>query len=311
VKKVWKYSLLMAGVLAAAVAVHQLTQEQGHGIFYRVSGGKNEMYLLGSIHVGSRDMYPMSDAIRQVLKQADVLVFECDTSSPEAKAETAQMMQSETPLSSVLSAECYAQLERAAEELGYDMASFENLKPWAVTSTLTVAAAAREMEAGSSKAASAYGVENVVRRELKGKTAAYLETAAGQLGLMESFSPALQEYLLASACRAVLDPENTTGTDEDIEHWPDWWKAGDAQAFADSYTMGLTSDTPPELAQEYHQKLMTTRNLQMAEKLQYMLENEESHSYVVTVGLMHLVLPEDSIAAQLRAQGYTVEQIVP
>ena len=129
-KKIWKYSLLMAGVLAAAVAVHQLTREPGHGIFYRVSGGKNEMVLLGSIHVGSRDMYPMSDAIRQALKQADVLVFECDTGSQEAVAATAEMMKSEAPLSSAVSAQCYEKLAKAAEELGYDMNSFEYMKPW-------------------------------------------------------------------------------------------------------------------------------------------------------------------------------------
>jgi len=311
VKSIWKYSLLMAGVLAAAVAVHQFAQEPGHGIFYRVSGGKNDLYLLGSIHVGSKEMYPMSDAIRQALKQADVLVFECDTTSQEARAATAQLMKSETPLSSVVSVSCYEQLQKAAEKLGYDMASFENMKPWAVTSTLTVAAAAREMDAGSSKAASALGVENMVRKQANGKKIAYLETAVAQLELMETFSPALQEYLLSSACQAVIDPENVTGTDEDIDRWPVWWKNGDAQAFADSYTLGLTKETSPELAEEYHQKLMTTRNRQMAEQLLNMLESEEQHSYFVTVGLMHLVLPEDSIIDELRSNGYTVEQILP
>ena len=91
-KKIWKYTLLMAGVLAAAVGAHQLAQEPGHGIFYRVSGGKNEMFLLGSIHVGSRDMYPMSSFVQQALRRADVLVFECDTASQEARAETARLM---------------------------------------------------------------------------------------------------------------------------------------------------------------------------------------------------------------------------
>lgn len=309
-RKIWKYGLLMAGVLAAAVAAHQLAQEPGQGIFYRVSGGKNEMYLLGSIHVGSKDMYPMSNVIQAALKKADTLVFECDTTSQEATAVTAQLMKSHEVLSTQLSAACYELLEKAADELGYSMASLENLKPWVVTSTLTVAAAAREMDAGSSKTASVLGVENMVRKEAEGKTIAYLETAAEQLGLMESFSPALQEYLLESACRAVLEPENTAGTDEDVELWPDWWREGNAQAFAESYALGLNKETSPELAQEYHQTLVTTRNQQMARKLQTMLEDEEPHSYVVTVGLMHLVLPEDSIVNELQSMGYTVEQII-
>ena len=310
-KKIWKYSLLMAGVLAASVAVHQLTQEPGHGIFYRVSGGKNEMFLLGSIHVGSREMYPMSNAIQQALRQADVLVFECDTASQEAREATAHLMQSDTPLSSVLSDGCYAELEKAASELGYEMAAFEGMKPWAVTSTLTVAAAARQMDAGSSRTASALGVENMVRRHANGKTIAYLETAREQLERMEAFSPALQEYLLTSACRAVLEPEHASGTDADIDQWPEWWKTGNAKAFAESYRLGLTRETDPELAKEYHHSLMTVRNRQMAQKLQAMLEKEEAHTCFATVGLMHLVLPEDSILAELQAMGYTVEQILP
>lgn len=309
-KRIWKYSLLMAGVLAAAVAAHQLTQTQSQGIFYRVSGGKNEMYLLGSIHVGSRNMYPMSDNIQKTLKKADVLVFECDTASPEAMAITAQMMQSAEPLSANISPACYEQLEKAAEKLGYSMASFENWKPWAVTSTLTVAAAAEEMDMGSSRTASALGVENMVRRQAGDKSIAYLETAAEQLGLMETFSPALQEYLLLSACQAVLNPDEVTGTDEDIELWPEWWREGNAQAFADSYMIGLTKETSPELAQEYHRSLMTTRNHKMAQKLHQMLESDDAHSYVVTIGLMHLVLPDDSIIAELQSMGYSVEQII-
>ena len=308
-KKKWTYGLLMAGVLAAAVAAQQLAQGSSQGIFYRVSGGKNEMYLLGSIHAGSKEMYPMSADIREAIRKADILVFECDTTSPEAQQTTARLMKSEVPLSDAISQPCYSKLEQAAEKLGYSMTSFENLEPWAVTSTLTLAAAAQEMESGSSKTASALGVENMVRRQSNGKQILYLETAEEQLGLMEGFSHALQEYLLDSACQTVLDPENVSGTDADVEHWPEWWKEGNAQAFADSYLLGLTKETSPDLAREYHQALMTGRNRRMAQHLQTMLENDEPHSYFATVGLMHLVLPGDSVIAELEAMGYQIEQI--
>ncbi len=309
-KKIWTYSLLMAGVLAAAVAAQQLAREPSQGgIFYKVTGGKNEMYLLGSIHVGSKDMYPMCKAIQQVIQQADVLVFECDTTSPEAMASTAQMMKASVPLSEAVSENCYRQVERAAEIIGYSIDSFNAMKPWAVTSTLTVAAAAEEMNVGSRRMASAYGVENMVRKQANGKHVAYLETAEEQLSLMDSFSQPLQEYLLESACRAVADPENVTGTDEDVEKWPEWWKNGNAQAFADSYRNGMTKEKNPELAKEYHHALMTVRNVTMAQKLQEMLEDNEPHTFIATVGLMHLVLEEDSIITQLRSMGYTVEQI--
>ena len=295
--------------LAAAAAVGQFAQETGTGIFYKVSGGKNEMYLLGSIHVGNREMYPFSSAVRNALQKADALVFECDTASAEAQAVSAQLMRSEHPLSDAVSAECYELVQKAAAKLGYDPSALEGMKPWAVTNMMTVAAAADGMDAAGSRAASALGVENMVRRQAGKKNVLYLETAAQQLQLIDGFSQALQEYLLSSACEAVIDPENAKGTDQDIEQWPAWWKDGNAQAFADSYTRGLNVETPPELAREYHQTLMTQRNLHMAKTLSALLESDEPNCCLVTVGLMHLVLEEDSILTLLQEMGYSVEKI--
>lgn len=309
-KKIWTYTLLLAGVLAAAASVNQVMKEPSCGILYRISGGKNEMYLLGSIHVGTREMYPMGRHIQDTLQLADVLVFECDTASPEAAAATAALMSSDQPLSQVLSQECLERVELAAHELGYSMERLNQLKPWAVTSTFTLAAAAREMDAAR-KTASAYGVENMVRKQASDKSMLYLETPQEQLQVMESFSPELQEYLLLNACQAVLEPEKLTGTDVDMENWPSWWKEGDAQAFADSYEHSLLKETSPELAQEYHQALMTDRNVRMANALREMLESPEKHVYFATVGLMHLVLPSDSIISQLESMGYQAQRILP
>ena len=165
------------------------------------------------------------------------------------------------------------------------------------------------MDAGSTRQASALGVEDMVRKQADGKTIAWLETATEQLGRLEAFSPALQEYLLDSACQALLDPKYVSGTDEDLPLWPGWWRDGNAQAFADSYLRAMQKEASPELAQEYHQSLVTERNLAMAQKLIGWLEADESHTVLATVGLMHLVLPEDSIIAHLQSAGYVVEQL--
>ena len=308
-KRIWTYGLLMAGVLAAALAANQMASNPADGIFYRVSGGKNEMYLLGSIHVGSRDMYPMGNSIRQALERADVLVFECDTTSQEA-ASTVQMMYSETKLSDAVTRECYENVKLAAECLGYDVQALERMKPWAVTSNFTVAAAARGMEAGSSKQASALGVEDMVRKQGKNKKVSYLETAVDQLGRLDAFSSELQEYLLNSACLAVTSPETASETDEELSQWPEWWREGNTQAFIESYRRSMEREVPEAFAQEYHQSLVTERNRSMADSLVRMLEDDSGDTYLATVGLMHLVLPEDSIITELKNRGYTVEQLV-
>lgn len=308
-RKLWKYSLLLAGVLAAATAVNQISKKPSQGIFYRVNGGKNTMYLLGSIHVGNRQMYPMSQTILTAIDNADVLVFECDTTSDEAKNATVQKARSDIPLSKVLGEGCFSKLQNTADKLGYSMENFEYLKPWAVTSTLTVAAAAQEMDAGNSRTATALGVENAVRKRIGDQKISYLETAEEQLALLEAFSPELQEYLLSSACDAILHPESSAKANDDVDLWPEWWRTGNANAFAESYQNSLRQEANPVFAQEYHQSLVVARNRKMAGKIQDLLENEEAHTSVITVGLMHLVLPQDSIITMLTEMGYQVEQI--
>ena len=275
----------------------------GQGVFYRIQGGKSEMVVLGSIHAGSREMYPMSRSIRHALKDADTLVFECDTESEEALATTQQLMYypQEESLSEHVSESCLAALSETAQKLGYDPQALNRLKPWALVSMLSVESMSQQT-GGSSE----LGVENQVRRMAKGKTVRYLETAEEQLLLMDGFSAELQEYLLMDACEAALHHGRTN---DDAQHWPAWWAKGDADAFAASYRKGMEDETQPQLAQEYHEKLITGRNQRMARTLGQMLE-EEGGSFFVTVGLMHLVLEEDSILTRLENMGYTIERIM-
>ena len=63
--------------------------------------------------------------------------------------------------------------------------------------------------------------------------------------------------------------------------------------------------------QEYHEGLVSRRNAAMAQRLDALLRSDDKRSYFVTMGLMHLVLPQDSILLRLEALGYTVERVFP
>jgi len=153
------------------------------------------------------------------------------------------------------------------------------------------------------------GVETQVRALASSRKMLYLETAGEQLAVMDGFSPKLQEYMLRSACETIITPESLRGMDASLRHWPGWWTKGDAEAFSDAYQMGMQTDPEPALMQEYHEGLVRRRNENMALKLAQMLESDENSSFFVTVGLLHLVLPDDSIPACLQSLGYQVERI--
>lgn len=299
--------------LALCALAGKCGAEGSTGIFYRVSGGKNDMVLLGSIHIGNEAMYPFGSHIMDALDAADVLVFECDTESEEAlvAALTASTYPTGEKLSDHIGDECYEWLSRASEKLGYPVSAFQAFKPWAVMNTFALKTTAAEMGVDDLQTVMDLGVEKQVQALAGDKSRAWLETAQEQYDIMDGFSQELQEYLLQTACAVFLDPNEASGMDADISKWPDWWREGNASAFASSYLDGMEADPKPQLMEEYHRKLVTERNRHMALGLKELLENEEDHSYFVTVGLLHLVLPDDSVVSELENMGYMVEQILP
>ena len=304
-----KLTGLMLIVVAAMTVLLLWPAKESTGVFYRISGGKNELYILGSIHIGSREMYPVSRSVSRAIREADAMVFECDTQSAQAAAQTAALMNyaPDDSLEKHIGAETLKKLQQVSEKLDYDFEMLKRYKPWAITSMLSMETLAVQMGTKDVKKASELGVDTQVRRMAQGKEKVYLETVQEQLGRMDAFSPALQEYLLDDACRMILQPEQAA--DEDLRSWPEWWTAGNAEAFAQSYLRSLKAEEKPELAKEYHDSLVSQRNLSMADTLCELLESDRFMNCFATIGLMHLVLEEDSVLTHLQNRGYIVEKI--
>ena len=305
---------LVSCLLVLLLCVHLFAgcaQAESRGILYRVVGGKNEMTILGSIHIGNQDMYPFSETIQNAIERADVFVYECDTESAEALQATMALMSYPVGegIASHLSSNTYDLLCDAAQKSGYPISLLQGFKPWAVVSLLSMDTAAVEMGTDDVLEALELGVEKQVMLMAEGRETAYLETTREQLEMMDSFSAELQEYMVSSACELILHPESLSAGDASVRYWPEWWAAGNAEAFAQSYLQENVEDPHPELMQEYHEKLNAQRNVRMARRIAELLETGHGQRFFVTVGLLHLVLPDDSIVAELEKMGYTVERI--
>ena len=284
-------------------------KEGSKGILFKASDGKTTVYLLGSIHVGSQEMYPFGAAITQAMQEADRFVFECDSTSSESAALMQEKMRYSdgTKLNDVITPKVYQTLCAACEKIGVPISRFDGMKPWAVVSTLSVFASAAEMGAKDAAQATALGVESKVRGYAQSKPCDYLETVDAQLSLMEDFSPALQEYLLSSVCEVLLHPNDLKGMDKTVSQWPDWWRTGNMEAFRDSYLETYLEPGYEAETMEYHEKLIASRNQSMASSLQTLMRQYAGETLFVTVGLMHLVLPDDSIPEWLTQSGVTVQ----
>ena len=62
----------------APVAAPAATTTPNRGALFKVEQGGRTLYLFGTIHVGTRDFYPLEPRLAGVLKQAPVLALEID-----------------------------------------------------------------------------------------------------------------------------------------------------------------------------------------------------------------------------------------
>lgn len=312
-KQKWFTALALAALLLAVAAPAPAAAEgEGSlGILYHVTGGKSDMYLLGSIHIGNEAMYPFGGEIEAAMAAADTFVYECDTTSQAAVEQVRERMklpQGQT-LREALGEGLYQTVGDTCAAIGLDSRVLDGIKPWAVVNTLAVFASAAELGSQDISQALSLGVETAVSAyaQQNGKSVVYLETLDQQLSMLEGFSEKLVGYLLTDECDAILNPDSARGLDASIASWPAWWREGQADTFAQQYLRNYIEPGYEDECAEYHRKLVTQRNAFMADRLAELLT--DGHSYFVTVGLMHLVLPEDSIVALLQQKGYTVERV--
>ena len=207
-KTIWKRFACMAMALITPTLLCSCEEKAPvQGICYRITGGRNPMVILGSIHVGSPEMEPYGQHILEAMAQADTFVFECDNESPEIATHSLAMMTlTSGTLQDSVSPELWPMLMDACKEAGLNPDALAAYKPWAVTSMLTTAAAAREMGARSSRQAVSQGVEKEVLAHVKGRDIRYLETAVAQLSLMDGFLRLCRKPCLCRAVRPFWSP---------------------------------------------------------------------------------------------------------
>ena len=296
-------------VAATALLLSTARREGSDGILYRVKGEHATAYLLGSIHIGTAEMHPFGEAITEAMADSDTFVFESDTVSAKS-LQTLRQRQTLPPgrdLRSILGDALTDDVTAAYKAIGLSTAALSARQPWAVINTLAVYSSAAEMDVSNVRKAIELGVENAVQEyaEKHGKLFVYLETIDEIADTMESFSDALNRYLLQDEVDAILKRKPAEAA-QTVNQWPSWWRSGNAEAFRDFYQTSLEG-ADERLYLEYQDKLITQRNQRMATRLDALLA--QGGTYFVTVGLLHLVPEDDSVLSLLRDMGYAVERI--
>jgi uncharacterized protein YbaP (TraB family) len=286
--------LLVVACVAAWVATLGYAGAATRNFLWKASSKQGVVYLVGSVHMLTKDYYPLSPALDSAFKDSDLLVEEADLAemlSPSAQLQmlTRGMLPSSQSLDKVVSASTFALLNKRIASLGMPIEALLRFKPWMLAMTLEALEwqkAGFDPELGLDK-------HFYDRAQKDGKAVQGLETLDYQVSRFDEMPMDQQDKMLADTLKD-LDTETAN-----VNKLADAWQAGDSPAVERIVLQDLKQD--PQM----YQRLLVERNRNWLPKLEALFARR-GHAFVV-VGAAHLVGP-DGLLAMLRAKGYSVEQ---
>lgn len=265
-----------------------------NGLIWKASSPHSTIYLLGSIHVASSDMYPLPRHIEEAFRRSSVLVVEVDLNKiDQTKFQPLLMAKGMYPFNDSLwnhiSPETKTLVTRFCDDNGLPSEAFGRVKPWLATvmaSMLPMHTSGMSPELGIDK-----HFLNLARNAMRVEQ---LETAEGQLRLLADIPESRQEkYLAATLKSAAL-------TQKLVQEFKGAWMTGDANRL-DTLVSGAWDG-----AAELQKSMFADRNPHMADVAEQCLKNNQR--CFVVVGAGHLV-GREGVVRLLQDRGFKVEQL--
>ena len=288
-------------VLSFCLLALCLRAEEGAGktMLWKVTSDTGgEAYLLGSVHVMKKEIYPLPKVMEEAFARSKFLVLEVDESKLDAAKVQKLMMEkgmyaAGDGLSKHIPKELQEKLQAFLTKCGIPAAMAEKMKPWTLSITLTMTSM---MKLG-------YDPEfDIDKHFLKqanadGKKVLELETAEAQLEMLSGLSDELQQKMLG----VTLEELESKSTD--IEDMIAAWSAGDAAKLDTVLHKQVVKH--PEF-KPFFEKMFDERNIGMTGKVEEYLKTKDIHFVVAGAG--HMV-GEKGIVSLLQKKKYKVEQI--
>jgi len=280
---------------AATATAHTTTSQPL--FMWNVRSPTATVHLLGSVHIGTADFYPLDAVIEQAFTSSDALAVELDMTDPETLAQSTRLfLQKATypaneSLADHVTPETYGALERYAAEHGVPLLVLGRMRPGAAAMYLVLDELQRrgyDPELGVDM--------HFLRRAKPDREVRALETVAQQIDAIFGDDAVVDELLLEDALTRMA------GLDSVMTEMVVAWQQGDAAAMAGFIEQELLGD---ERLRSFHDRILTDRNERMLAVIEEILAGDRT--WFVVIGAAHLV-GESGLVTSLTAAGYTVTQ---
>lgn len=290
-------------------------------LFYHVTGENGqEMWLLGTIHVGDARTAYLPQEIYDAFAASDALALECDTEAFDELLEEDDELSEEvsnhyfyadgTTLEGLMEEEAYARALQLMKAVGSYNMNMPYAKPYLWSNAIDQFYLRQGYQLHSDQ-----GVEERLHdwAEELDKEIIEVESNLFQVKMLTGFSNDLQLLMLEESME-VTARESWEGVWELYEQWCAGDEAALREALSDEVdTSEFTEEELAEyeaekhLIEEYNKAMSYDRNDGMLQKAIEYLESGDVVFYAV--GLAHLLNDVNGLVDTLRDAGYTVELV--
>jgi uncharacterized protein YbaP (TraB family) len=267
-------------------------------LLYEIRSDTATVYLFGTIHVGTRSMYPLNTVAQAAFDEADVLALEADpTDQASIMAAMAQALYTAPDtLERHIAPDLYQRVKTMLPASGIPLNYARRLRPHLLAMVLSMT----EVQRLGYDPALGLDFHFASRATTAGKPIVQLESMAEQMALFNALPAETQEGML----RTTLDVIAQGRTQDELDELVAAWSKGDADAIM-AAVLHEFEQLDERSAQALHTRLYDERNRAMADKVEAMLHGAKTH--FVAIGAGHLV-GSTGVTNLLARKGYTVRR---
>ncbi|MFH2052219.1 MAG: TraB/GumN family protein [bacterium] len=287
--------VLGAAVIATAAPAAVVTEPL---FAWQVRSDTAVVTMMGSVHFGREDFYPLAQVIEEAFEQADALAVEVDALDPAKAAAaaslmmTAGMMPQGRTLEDVLPDSTVARIQEALGPQKAMWSVYKSLKP-AFLALILATSGYQEMGLDPQ-----LGLETHFLGKARGaKEIVELESIEQQMALFTGLDDAMGLALLDDTLDQLGDMEGV------LEELVEAWQAGDV-ARVDALMADQVGEDPAMVA--FYRRLLDDRNVKMAEAVIALLAGDKD--VFVLVGAGHFG-GEKGIIRLLEQEGWSISQL--
>ncbi|BAJ00305.1 TraB/GumN family protein [Shewanella violacea] len=248
--------------------------------FFQIDYQGKTAYLLGSIHVGQADFYPMAPLIESKFESAGSLVVEADAASADIVALIRKYGLNTLPID----LETKTELDAYCKPRASACAALSGFAPWLQSIQVGMN---RFEELGYS---ASYGVDQRFITMNRDRPLLELESTEFQFNLLASFDEKSQWAMVREAIESP---------DEDMHGLITAWRTGDTAHIAELMEGQMLEEGDTLMLD----KLLWRRNIDMAARIRYLMQEPDTqHPLFIIIGAGHLV-GDKSIPMEMTQHG--------